>query len=272
MAKLLDGKKLAKKIINQLKKEFKLLPPTKLVVVMVGADSASKSFVKQKQKTAQDLGVEFETIRLSSKISTSSLAKKILKLARDKTITGIIIQLPLPKHINEEKIIKLIPAEKDVDALNTNKLVDPPAASGIIKLINFYKIKLQNKTIVIVGKGRLVGKPLVKLLKKTKQNIKLITCDINTKDLKKQTLKADILVSATGTPCLITKNMIKKKTIVIDAGFSKIKGKIVGDVDFKGVKNKASYITPNPGGVGPVTVAMLFSNLAKLKKLEINKP
>lgn len=268
MAVLLNGRKVAKKILNQLKKRFKLLPSTKLAVVMVGTNPASESFVKQKQKIAQELSVNFKLIRLNSKISLNSLTKEILKLSQDKTITGIVVQLPLPKHLDEDKIIKLIPVEKDVDALGSDKLVNPPAAAGILQLLNFYKIKPQGKTIAIVGQGKLIGKPLTKLFK-TMKNVKLITCDINTKNLKKQTLKADILISATGTPCLIKKDMVKKKTVIIDAGFSMKKGKIIGDVDFEKVKDKVSYITPNPGGVGPITVAMLYSNLAQLKEFQL---
>jgi methylenetetrahydrofolate dehydrogenase (NADP+)/methenyltetrahydrofolate cyclohydrolase len=265
MTVILNGKKLAEKILSQLKKKVAQLsasptggPTIKLAVVLVGEDPASLNFVKQKQKAAEKIKIEFELYKFDSKISNQSLIKKIEKIVNDKSITGIVVQLPLPPHIDTDKIINLIPPKKDPDALSVdNFLVEPPTTSGIMKLIQEYGIKVKEKRVTIIGKGRLVGKPLVETMKKAGAD--LIICDRDTKNLKFKTLKADILVSATGCPCLIKKDMIKREAVVIDAGGN--------DVDFERVKKKAKYITPPIGGVGPMTVAMLFANLIKLAKI-----
>ncbi len=258
MTVILNGKKLADRILERLKEEVKKLPPIKLAVVLVGEDPASLNFVKQKQKAAEKIGIGFGLYKFDSKISNQSLIKEVEKNINDEFITGIIIQLPLPPHIDTDKIINLIPPKKDPDALSVdNFLVEPPTVSGIMKLIQEYGIKVKDKKIAIIGEGRLVGKPLAKTMKKAGAD--LIICDRDTKNLKSKTLKADILVSATGCPCLIKKDMIKRETVVIDAGDN--------DVDFERVKKKAKYITPPIGGVGPMTVAMLLSNLVRLAKI-----
>ena len=255
---ILNGKKIADRILERLKEEVKKLPPIKLVVVLVGEDPASLNFVKQKQKAAEKIKIEFELYKFDSKISNQSLIKKIEKIINNPSITGIVVQLPLPHRIDTDKIINLIPPKKDPDALSVdNFLVEPPTASGIMKLIQEYGIKVKDKKIAIIGKGRLVGKPLAETMKKAGAD--LIICDRDTKNLKFKTLKADILVSATGCPCLIKQDMIKREAVVIDAGNN--------DVDFERVKKKTNYITPPIGGVGPMTVAMLFVNLVKLAKI-----
>lgn len=259
MTVILNGKKLADKILERLKEEVKKLPAIKLVVILVGENHASLNFVKQKQKTAEKIGIGFELYKFDSKISNQSLSKKVEKIVDNKSATGIIVQLPLPFHIDTDKIINLIPPKKDPDALSVdNLLVETPTASGIMKLLQEYGIKIKGRKVVIIGKGRLVGKPLAETMKKAGAD--LIICDRETKNLKSKTLKADILVSATGCPCLIKKDMIKREAVVIDAGN--------GDVDFERVKKKTKYIAPPIGGVGPMTVAILLSNLIKLAKIE----
>lgn len=277
---ILDGKKLANKILDELKEEVKKLPastrqsslgglPIKLAVVLVGSDPVSVNFVKQKQRAAEKIGVGFELYRFNENISEQKLIEEIKKIIKIKDNTGIVVQLPLPKHILQQKILNIIPMKKDVDALSVdNSFVEPPTASGIIRILNEYSIKIKGKKVVIIGRGKLVGKPLAKIIKKAGAD--LMTYDIRTKNLKPYTLKADILISATGCPCLIKKDMVKNKAIVIDVGFAKINNKIIGDVDFKNVKKKAKYITPVPGGVGPMTVAMLMNNLIKLAELNVN--
>jgi methylenetetrahydrofolate dehydrogenase (NADP+)/methenyltetrahydrofolate cyclohydrolase len=262
---VLDGKKLAEEILDELKEKIKK-PPIKLAVILVDKDPASLNFIKQKQKAAKKIGVNFGLYKFKKNIKEENLIKELNKIVKNKSNTGIVIQLPLPKHLNEQKILDIIPQKKDVDALSVdNFLVEPPAASAIMEILNFYHIKVKGKKVIIVGKGKLVGKPLAIMIKKRGAN--LFVCDRKTKNLASKILKADILVSATGLPHLIKENMVKKGAIVIDAGFSKSKdGKIKGDVDFDKVKRKAAYITPVPGGVGPMTVAMLFSNLIKLAK------
>lgn len=261
---ILDGKKLANKILDGLKEEIEKLPASpagwpiiKLVVILVGDDSASLSFIKQKQKAAEAVGVKFKLYKFNKNISEQKLVENVKKVTNDKNNTGVIIQLPLPKHIHEQKILNLIPSKKDIDALSSgDNFFEPPAASGIIKLLKQYNIKIKEKKVVIIGKGRLIGKPLAKMIKKLGAD--LTSCDIRTKNLKSQTLKADILISATGCPGLIKKNMVKQEAVIIDAS---------GDVDFENVKQKARYISPVPGGVGPMTIAILISNLVKSTKL-----
>ncbi len=262
---ILDGKKLAEKILSKLRKEIKKIPPIRLAVVLVGNNPASLNFIKQKQKTAEEIGIQFKLYRFKENIVEQLLARKINEIVKNKSNTGIVIQLPLPKHINEQKILSILPYEKDVDALSVdNSIVEPPTASGIMRILEEYNIKAERKNVIIVGKGKLVGKPLAIMMAKIGAN--LIICDRKTENLASKTLKADILVSATGQPHLIKENMVKKGAVVVDAGFSKVNNKLTGDVDFEGVKKKASYITPVPGGVGPMTIAMLMNNLIKLAK------
>lgn len=256
---ILNGKRLAEKILSQLKKEVAQLPLIKLAVVLVSDDPASLSFVKQKQKVTEKIGVKFKLYKFNSRISNQNLIKEVKKIVKDKSNTGIVIQLPLPSHINTQKTLNLIPKELDPDALSVdNFFVESPAASGIMKLLEEHGIKIKGKKVVIIGKGKLVGKPLTETMKRAGAN--LIVCDKQTKNLKSKTLKADILVSATGCPCLIKEDMVKRGAVVIDAGY-------MGDVDFGNVKKKTKYITPPIGGVGPMTVAILLSNLVKLAKI-----
>jgi len=274
---ILDGNKLANKILDEIKEEVKKLPaspasrqggpaggpPIKLVVVLVGKDPASIGFIKQKQKAAWRIGAGFKLYKFNENISEQKLIKEIEKITKIKDNTGIVIQLPLPKHILQQKVLDIIPVEKDIDALSVdNSFVESPTVSGIMRILKEYSIKIKGKNVVIIGRGKLVGEPLAKIIKKAGAD--LMTYDIQTKNLKPHTLKADILISATGCPHLVKENMVKRGTIVIDAGYP------IGDVDFENVKKKAKYITPVPGGVGPMTVAMLMNNLIKLAKLSVN--
>ncbi len=260
---ILNGKKLAEKILEALKK--KAVPKIRLTVILIGNNPASLGFIKQKQQATKKIGVGFKLYNFKKDISERLFIKDFKNIIKDKANTGIVVQLPMPKQINEQKILNMVPIIKDVDALSVdNFLVESPTASGIMKLLNEYSIEIKGKNTVIIGKGRLVGKPLKILM--SKAGADLTICDSKTKNLASKTVKADILISATGKPHLVKGNMIKNGAVIIDAGFSKINNKIVGDVDFDNVKNKASYITPVPGGVGPMTVAMLMSNLIKLAK------
>lgn len=246
---ILDGKKLADRILGELKKKVRKSAPIKLAVVLVGDNSKSLKYIQQKQKAAERIGAGFKLYEFDKNINEQKLIEKIQKIVKNKNNTGIIVQLPLPSRINTEKILSLIPLEQDAE-------LESPTASGIIKLLEEYKIKIKGKNVVIIGKGRLVGKPLAAMMKKAGAN--LMVCDRQIKNLSPQTLKADILISAAGNPGLIKENMVKNKAVIVDAG--------TGDVDFEQLKDKASYITPPVGGVGPMTVAMLMNNLIKLKK------
>lgn len=274
MIKILDGKKLAEKILNNLKKKIKekKLKLT-LAVVLVGANQISEIFINQKRMACEKVGVNFKLFKFPSKIKKQKLKKEIEKIVKRREISGVIVQLPLPKNFVPEEFLNLIPEEKDLDVLSEKSLgkfyqgvlpVLPPTVSGILCLLKNYQIKLTGKNIVIVGAGRLVGFPLALQLLRGKATVSVL--NEFTKDTPSFTKKADILISAVGKPNLIKDKMVKKGVIVIDAGSSFYGGKLVGDIDFKSVSEKASYITPVPGGVGPMTVACLIENLIKIKK------
>lgn len=275
MAKILDGKKLARKIEEEQKKRVAKLRkrgiiPT-LAVILVGQDPASGIYVNKKQEAASRISVNLRLFKFPARSKTEIIVSKIKKLNIDKKIHGIIVQLPLPHHINQEKIIEAISPDKDVDGfhpLNWGKLAYrsegllPCTPAAVMALLHYYKVSLKGKDVVIVGKGNFVGKPLSILL--LNENATLTVVHRSTKNLKTHTEKADILISATGVPSLIKKDMVKKGVVVVDVGISRTNNRVVGDVDFMRVSRVASYITPVPGGVGPVTVAELLENVIKI--------
>lgn len=268
MNKIIDGKKISLEIKEELKQEvktFKTKPG--LVVIQVGDDSASNVYVKSKQKSANEVGINFLHIKYESNITEDEIILKIKELNNDSNINGIIVQLPIPKELNEKKIINSIDDLKDVDGLtykNIGKLTSntPGLISctplGIIELLNRYNVKISKKHVVIVGRSNLVGKPLINLF--LNKDATVTICHSKTEDLKKYTEVADILVVAVGKKDLITADMVKNNAIIIDVGINKVDNKLYGDVDFEEVYKKASLITPVPGGVGPMTVAMLLKN------------
>lgn len=272
--KILDGKKLSEEILANLKKEVKNRHlKLKLAVVLVGGDPVSRIFINQKRKACEKVGINFELFRFLVEIGSLSLKKEIEKIVCSPGNSGVIIQLPLPKKFNTEEFLNLIPGEKDVDVLSEASLgkfcqgalrILPPTVAGILRLLEYYKISLKGKNIVIVGAGRLVGFPLALQLLKEKATVSVL--NEWTRDTIFFTKKADILISGVGQANLIKGNMVKKGAVVIDAGSSIESGKSVGDVDFKSVSKKASYITPVPGGVGPMTVACLLENLVKINE------
>jgi len=272
--KLLDGKKLSEKILIDLKRKIKKSNlKLKLVVISVGENPVSQIFINQKKKACEKIGIDFQLFKFPASIRTPQLKKKIKKIVQKFTNSGIIIQLPLPKKFFPEDFLNLISENKDIDVLSEQSLgkfyqgalpVLPPTVAGILKLLKNYKINTKKRNIVILGAGRLVGFPLATQLLREKATLSVL--NKFAKDAPSFIKKADILISAVGKPNLIKGNMAKKGVIVIDAGTSYKKGKLVGDVDFKNVAKKASYITPVPGGVGPLTVASLLENLVKLNK------
>ncbi len=276
MTIIIDGKALAEKILSEIKDEIKQnnFTPT-LAVIMVGNNPASEIYVRNKALKADEVGIKSTIIKLPENISQEDLENEIEKLAKDKNLNAILVQLPLPKHIFQPQIIEKIPPEKDVDGFhpyNMGKLFagDEPYAKactplGIIKLLEEYKINLEGKNVVIVGRSNIVGKPLVAMF--TNYNATVTLCHSKTQNLKEVTNKADILVCAVGKAKFFTEEYIKEDAIVIDVGISKdANGKISGDVDFDNVKEKTSYITPVPKGVGPMTIAMLMYNTLSLYK------
>ena len=272
-AKILEGKKLANKILEELKAEIrKLNVQIELAIILVGNDPSSVSYVKQKQKTGDGLGVKVKIYNYKSDISTRKLRQEINKLNKNKKINGIIVQLPLPENINTENILDAVNPIKDVDVLsresvgrlykNKSKIL-PPTVAGIIELLNAYSIDYKNKNIGIIGHGVLVGKPASIVFANCGASIFMVRSSTkNKEDILKQ---ADIIISGVGKPDLVTNDMVKNDAVIIDAGTSQKDGKLVGDVADE-VKKIASFITPVPGGVGPMTVAMLFRNLIELVK------
>ncbi|MGC8942415.1 MAG: bifunctional methylenetetrahydrofolate dehydrogenase/methenyltetrahydrofolate cyclohydrolase FolD [Sulfurihydrogenibium sp.] len=271
---LLDGKTLAEKVKEEIKQEVDYYVqkgyrrPT-LSVILVGNNPASQIYVNKKIKDCQSVGINSKPFFLPENVTQIELLDLIGQLNADEEVDGILVQLPLPSHINTLEIIESINPKKDVDGfhpLNVGKLatgrsdgIVPCTPFGIIKLLEHYNIDTFGKDVVVVGASNIVGKPMSLLFLKDEKST-VTVCHKNTKDLKSHTLKADILVVAVGKPKLITADMVKEGVVVIDVGINRVDGKIVGDVDFENVKEKAYAITPVPGGVGPMTVAMLLYN------------
>ncbi len=262
---ILTGKPVAEKIYKEAKnniKELKLgdIKPF-MAVILAGEDPASLSYIKIKEKKASQLGFDFRLYHLTSFVQEKKLLDLVRDLNKNKYIAGIVVQLPLPESVDKLKILKSVDPKKDIDGFLGRYL--PPSAQAILEILKFYKISLKNKKILLIGRGELVGKPLEKLL--LKRDLKPEVCNLKTKNLKEKTLKADIIVTATGCPNLIKKDMVSNNTIIIDAGTAESRGKIAGDVSKEVYKKVKSY-SPVPGGVGPVTVACLMRNLVKACK------
>lgn len=251
---ILDGKKLADKILDNLKKEIKEKQlKLKLAVVLVGESELSQTYINRKREAAKRAGVDFELFSFPEDISQEELENKIKNI---KDATGIVIQLPLPENIDTDKILNIIPEEKDVEGFVSG--IKSPIVLAIEELLKEYGIPLQGK-IVVIGKGRLVGKPVAEWLENKGLDFKVI--DKSEKNISSITKKADVIISGTGTPNLIKQDMVKKGVVVIDVGTCKLEGKVIGDVDFEKVCLKAKCITPCIGGVGPLTIACLLRNL-----------
>jgi methylenetetrahydrofolate dehydrogenase (NADP+)/methenyltetrahydrofolate cyclohydrolase len=276
MTKIIDGKKISIEIKEEIKLEIdKIIEGGKrapgLAVIIVGENTASKVYVNSKVKTCSALGIYSEKYILDSEVAEIDLLKLVEKLNNKDEIDGILVQLPLPKHINEDKIIDAIKPNKDVDGfhpINLGKLVigkngfKSCTPYGIMELLKRYEINLNGKDVVIVGRSNIVGKPLAIML--TNENATVTLCHSRTKKLSEKTLNADIVIVAIGKEDFLTEDMVKEGSIVIDVGINRNKlGKLCGDVDFKNVSKKTSFITPVPGGVGPMTIAMLMRNTVK---------
>lgn len=272
---IIDGKHVAETMREELKKrvsEAKEKGRTvRLAVVIAGNDPASEIYVKNKSKACADVGIASDTVRLPGTVTQEELEKTILSLVEDETVDGVLLQLPLPAHLNERKALALIPARKDVDGFSaenvgmlTLSLRDGNRSCtphGIIALLDYYKIPIAGKHAVVVGRSNIVGKPMSLML--LSRDATVTICHSKTENLAKYTKDADILVVAVGKANLITGDMVKSGVVVIDAGMNRENGKLCGDVDFASVSEKASYITPVPGGVGPMTITMLLYNTVK---------
>lgn len=267
--KLLDGKVVKKELLGELKEAVsKLERPLGLVVVQVGEDPASCVYVGQKEKMANNLGFNFKHIKLDEKVSQDELLEVIYKLNDDDSVDGVLVQMPVPRHIDAKVIQNAISPKKDVDGLtdynmgrlmHNEKSLVPCTPKGIMDLLKYYKIDVSSKNVVIVGRSDLVGKPLMALM--INNNATVTLCHSKTKSLRSYTKHADILIVAVGRALLIKGEDIKRGAVVIDVGINRMDdGKLLGDVDFESVKDKVSYITPVPGGVGQMTVAELGFN------------
>lgn len=273
MTVIIDGKHVAEKITAELKqKVLQMQKKPHLAVIQVGDNTASNIYVNLKQKKAEEIGIKSTVIKLPENITEQELIKEINELNEDKSVHAILVQLPLPKHINEKNIIKTISPKKDVDgftAQNTGDLLNgmipsayPCTPKGVLRLLKEYNIAIDGKHAVIVGRSNIVGKPLAIML--LNNNATVTICHSKTKNLTQITKQADILISAVGKK-IIFKDMVKENAVVIDIGiFKDENGKTTGDVDFDNVKEITSFITPVPKGVGPMTIASLMENTIEL--------
>lgn len=273
MAQIIDGKAIAASIKDEVKSEVAAIEAAGgrkpcLCVIIVGENPASQVYVRNKVKSAEYVGMESVKIALPETVTEEELLGKIRELNADPSVDGILVQLPLPKHIDEDKVIDTIAREKDVDGFHIlnvgslwvgKKCIVPCTPKGIIHLIKSTGVQIKGKTAVVVGRSNIVGKPVAKLL--LDENATVIVAHSRTEDLKSVTLLADILVVAVGKENVVTGDMVKPGAVVIDVGMNRnSEGKLCGDVDFVSASEKASFITPVPGGVGPMTIAMLMKN------------
>jgi methylenetetrahydrofolate dehydrogenase (NADP+)/methenyltetrahydrofolate cyclohydrolase len=269
---IIDGKKEAKLLREEIKKEILKIKKSKnkvpgLTVILIGNYTPSQIYVKNKEKNSKEVGMNSDVIKYSDDVTEKEILEKIKELNNDQNVSGILVQLPLPKQINKEKIINSIHPSKDVDGFNPVNVGNlssgyqglvPCTPMGCLMLIKKVEKNLSGKHAVIIGRSNLNGKPMAQLL--LKENCTVTIVHSKTKDLQQECLKADILVAAVGVPNLVKKDWVKKDAIVIDVGINKLNDKIVGDVEFDQVKDIAKAITPVPGGVGPMTIACLLKN------------
>ena len=271
MYKLIDGKAIAAAVKERVKNEVAALKEkgitTGLAVIIVGEDPASKVYVNNKKKACEALGIISEEYALAETTTQEELLSLIDTLNKKESINGILCQLPLPKHLDETAVINAISADKDVDAfhpVNVGKIMQgdydfvPCTPAGIMEMLDYEGIDISGKTCVVIGRSNIVGKPMSMLL--LHKNGTVTICHSKTQNLKDVCKNADILVAAVGRPNFVTADMVKENAVVIDVGINRVDGKLVGDVKFDEVCEKASYITPVPGGVGPMTIAMLMQN------------
>ncbi len=271
MSNIIDGKAIAAKIENETAQQVAVLKSKgitpKLAVVLVGEDRPSRIYIKRKKEAAERVGMTFELHELPENITKEGLIEAVNKIQTDPLLTGLIIQLPLPERLYVPEVLNAINTDIDVDCLtdcNIGKLVmktnliEPPTPWAVVKTLKEIDFDLTGKNAVIIGAGALVGKPLAIML--VNELASVTTCNSRTKDIKDKCLKADVIICAVGKKNLLTVDMVKKGTVVIDTGIVYTDGKMHGDVDFEKVSKKTSFITPTPGGIGPITVAKLLLN------------
>lgn len=276
--KILNGKELSQKVrINIQEYTNLLVKKPELAVVLVGDDEASKVYVRNKKIACEQCGIINHEYVMSGDTTQEQLLEKVKELNENSNINGILIQFPLPKHINEQEIIENIDPNKDVDAFhsaNVHKIVKgnfdflPCTPSGIIALLEENNVEIKGKKAVIIGRSDIVGKPMAMLL--MHKNATVTICHSKTKNIEEHTKNADIIVVAIGKPNFLTQEMVADNAVVIDVGINRVDGKLCGDADFKNIAEKCSFITPVPGGVGPMTVTTLMQNTIKAYKIQNN--
>ncbi len=277
---LLDGKALSEKIKEEVKVEVAQLVEEKqitpgLAVILVGNDAASATYVASKAKSCKNAGIYSVVHEMPESITQEELLETIARMNENPKLDGILVQLPLPKHIDTTVVLEAINPLKDVDGFhpyNVGRMVSnldaflPATPFGVMRMFEEYGIELSGKNVVVIGSSDIVGKPMASLLINAKATVTV--CNSRTKDLKAHTLAADIVVIAVGVPYLLKADMVRDGAVVIDVGINRLEtGKLVGDADFEGLKNKCSHLTPVPGGVGPMTIGMLLKNTIKAAKL-----
>ena len=280
MAVLLDGKALSEKRMGELKERVDALAKrgktVGLSVILVGENPASQVYVRNKGKACEALGIRGDTILLPERTSQEELEALIQKLNQDDSVDGILVQLPLPKHLDEAKALRLIAPEKDVDGFhieNAGKLftgqegVIACTPKGILAMLKAWNVPLFGKEAVVIGRSNIVGKPVAMLL--LNENCTVTICHSRTADLAAHTKRADILVAAVGKPRFVTADMVKPGAAVVDVGINRVDGKVVGDVDFESVEKVAGYISPVPGGVGKMTICMLMENVIEAAERKV---
>lgn len=280
---IIDGKLVSATVREEIKEKIaeageKYGKTFKLTVIIAGNDPASEIYVRNKGKACEAVGIQSETIKLSENTSQEEIEKIVTDKVSDDSVDGILVQLPLPKTLDEKRVLKLIPPEKDVDgftdanvgrlALFSDDALCSCTPQGMIKLLDYYDIPLKGKHAVVVGRSNIVGKPMSLML--LRRDCTVTVCHSKTENLAKYTKDAEILVCAVGKKHIITADMVKDGAVVLDAGINRVDGKIYGDADFEEISKKAAYITPVPGGVGPMTITMLMYNtyLAGMRKIK----
>jgi len=279
MSKIIDGKHVASVVREKVKNEVvELVAKTgirpNLTVIIVGENPASQSYVRSKKKFATEVGFDSDTIELPAAVTQDELLQVIVGLNNNEQVNGILVQLPLPRHIDEQRVIKTIAVEKDVDGFHPEQVgglsigletLEPCTPAGVIKLLKYYDIDVAGKNAVVIGRSNIVGKPIASMLLRLDATVTITHS--RTVNLADVTRSADILVVAIGRAHFLTADMVKEGAVVIDVGINRTEdGKLVGDVDYEAVAPKASYITPVPGGVGPMTIAMLLKNTLEAYK------
>jgi len=276
VATIIDGRLVALELLGRVQKKVRALKKSRraplLAFIFAGDNESSSAYVHQKKKACEKVGISYREFLVPKNISTKKIITMIERLNKDSTVDGILVQLPLPPQVSEKEVIRAIAPHKDVDgfhAINMGEMLlhggdyalTPATPTGVMHLLDYYKIPLSGAEVVVIGRSNIVGKPLAAML--INRSATVTVCHSKTRDLSSHTRRADIVCVAVGVPGLLKGNMIKRGCTVIDVGFTRREGKIFGDVDFASVMKKASFITPVPGGVGPMTVACLMDNVVK---------